>query len=254
MMDTPEPPDLGKLAVREIPRPKPKRVYKTVSVAPSPDGWSVLLDQKPIKTPMRKALVAPSENLARAIAAEWDAQKEHVDPESMPLMRLLSTGLDVVSPQRGMIIDELMKYADTDLLCYRAAHPANLRKRQETIWQPILDWLSGHHGAALIVVHGIVPVDQPAEALGALRRALESLSDLKLTAFQASAAITSSLALSLAFVHGRMTAPEVFAASQLDETFQIEMWGEDDLAKERRTRIAAEVDGIGQFLALVAEC
>jgi len=243
-------PDPAKLAVREAPRPKPKRVYKTVSVETEGQGWQVLLDQKPLRTPMRKPLIAPSKELADGIAAEWEAQTVHVDPETMPLMRLLSTAIDRIAPERANMIAELMKYADTDLLCYRAAHPATLCKRQETIWQPVLDWLAAKHGATLTVVQGIVPAEQSPEALAAIKRALDALSDLKLTAFQACAAITSSLALSLAMVLGRLSAAETFAASQLDETYQIEMWGEDDLAADRRNRIAADLDGIGRFLAL----
>lgn len=243
--------DPAKLAVREAPRPKPKRVYKAVGVKAYDGGWRVLLDATPLATPMKKPLLAPNENLAKAIAAEWDAQIDYVDPETMPLMRLMSTAIDRVAPQRAIMIDELLKYADTDLLCYRADHPAVLHERQEKIWQPVLDWLAAKHGAHLSVVKGVVPLEQPSEAVAALREAVEGLSDLALTAFQAAAAITSSLALSLAFVQGRLTAEETFAAAQLDETYQIEMWGEDELAEERRARIASDLNGIGKFLSLI---
>ncbi|MBL8644987.1 MAG: ATPase [Rhodospirillaceae bacterium] len=244
--------DPSKLAVREAPRPKTKRVYKTVGVVSDADGWHVTLDGKRLKTPLQKPLAAPSQTLAEAIAAEWDAQKEHVEPERMPVMRLLSTAVDRVTPERTGMIDELIRYADTDLLCYRAAHPAVLKQRQETLWQPVLDWAAARHGAHFLVVDGILPAEQSPETVAALKRAITALSDLHLTAFQASAAITSSLALSLAFVEGRLTAPEVFAAAHLDETYQIEMWGEDDLAAERRQRISDDLAGIGRFLELIA--
>ncbi len=245
--------DTSKLAVKEPPRPKTKRVYKAVGVLQDAEGWHVTLDGKQLKTPMRKPLATPIKALAEAIAAEWDAQKEFVEPESMPLMRLLSTAIDRVTPERDSMIDELMKYADTDLLCYRAAHPAILKTRQETVWQPILDWVAAKHGATFTVVDGILPAEQSAETVAKLKAAIAALNDIHLTAFQAAAAITSSLTLSLAFVQGRLNSPELFAASQLDETYQIEMWGEDELATDRRNRIAADLDGIGAFLKLTSQ-
>ena len=242
----------AKLAVREAPRPKAKRVYKNVSVAAEGAAWRVLLDGKALPTPLRKPLVTPAKVLAEAIAAEWDAQKEHIDPETMPLMRLLSTAIDKIAPGRDDIINALIAYADADLLCYRAEFPADLRDRQDAVWQPVLEWVAAKSGASLSFVRGIMPAQQPPEAVAGLVRAIGALNDLQLTAFQANAAITSSLALSLAFVHGRLSATEVFAASQLDETYQIEKWGEDPLATARRAHIAADLDGIGLFLKLTS--
>jgi chaperone required for assembly of F1-ATPase len=242
--------DPAKLAVREAAKPKPKRVYKTVSVAADGEIWRVLLDGKPVATPLRRPLTTPHRALAEGIAGEWDAQMQHVDPETMPLTRLLSTAIDKIAPNRAAIVSELLSYIDTELLCYRAAHPADLCRRQEAVWQPVLDWLAAKHGIALSVVQGILPVEQPVPAATRLREAVAALNDLELTAFQASAAVTSSLALSLALVHGRLSAAEVFAAAQLDETYQIEKWGEDDEAMARRRRIAADLDAIGRFLTL----
>ena len=242
--------DPGKLAVREAPRPKPKRVYKAVSIEADGGQWRILLDRKTLSTPMRKPLVTTAKSLAEAIAAEWDAQKVHVEPETMPLTRLLSTAIDKVTPDRAGIIAELMRYVDSDMLCYRATHPADLRARQGAIWQPVLDWVAATTGAKMAVVHGIVPLRQHPETAAALERAKTSLSDIELTAFQAAAAITSSLALSLALVRQRLTAAEVFAAAQLDESYQIEKWGEDELAMQRRAGIAADTNAIEAFLKL----
>jgi chaperone required for assembly of F1-ATPase len=242
--------DPGKLAVREAPRPKTKRVYETVGVAAVDGGWGVELDGKRLSTPLRKPLITPIKALAEGVAAEWDAQKQFVEPETMPLTRLLSTAIDKVMPDRAAIIGELLKYADTDLLCYRASHPPDLKRRQDAVWQPILDWLAAKTGAALSVVSGILPAEQPPEAVAALRRAVEGLNDLDLTSFQAAAAVTSSLSLGFALVRGRLSAAETFAAAHLDETYQIEQWGEDDLARERRAAIAAEIDGVGRFIAI----
>lgn len=244
--------DPGKLAVREAPRPKPKRVYKTVSIAEADGGWRVLLDRTTLATPMRKPLIVPTKALAETIAAEWDAQVEHVDPETMPVMRLMATAIDQVVPARATIVEELMRYADTDLLCYRAAHPAMLRKRQDEAWQPVLDWVHSTCGTEFVVVSGIIPAVQDAANIAKLRAAIGALDDLRLTAFQAAAAVTSSLTLSLALVHGRLSPADAFTASQLDELYQTEMWGEDELAAQRRANIAADIDAIGRFLQLIA--
>ena len=169
----------------------------------------------------------------------------------MPLTRLVSTQLDRVTPQREPLIDELMKYAHADLLCYRAAHPADLKARHDAMWQPVLDWLAGSHGVSLTCVHGLMPHSQPPASVSALRAVISALPDAPLTALQATAAITNSLALALALTHGRLSAAEVFAAASLDETYQIEQWGEDTLATDRRRAIATDLNAIGEYLRLL---
>ena len=243
--------DLSKIAVREPPRPKLKRFYKTVTTSTDSGAWRVLLDGKPIRTPMKSLLETPIQALAGEIAAEWVAQHEHIEPENMPFTRLLSTAIDRVGPERGVIEGELLRYVDSDLLCYRADHPADLVRRQNAVWQPVLDRIAAQHGISMTVSHGILPVAQPPEVHRGLRAAISALDVLALTAFQASAGITSSLALSLAFVQGSLSASEVYAAAVLDETYQTERWGEDDEAAARRARIAFELQGIGRFIGLV---
>jgi chaperone required for assembly of F1-ATPase len=239
--------------VREPPRPKPKRVYKTVAVDEKDGRFRVLLDGRPVLTPLRKAVDMPSRALADAVAAEWDAQDPVIEPEKMPLTRLVSTALDGVGPGREGYIDELMKYVDADLLCYRAGHPAALKARQHKMWQPVLDWLEATHGVAFAVAQGLMPVRQPEKTVTALRAAIAALDDDCLTALQASAAITSSLALSLALVQGRITAAEAFVAAVLDETYQMEQWGEDEEALDRRRRIEADLLAVGAYLRLLKQ-
>lgn len=239
--------------VREPPRPKPKRVYKTVAVGEGANGgYSVLLDGRPAFTPMRTHLATASRPLAEAIAAEWDAQDPHVDPETMPLTRLLATALDRVAPQREAVIESLLSYVDADAICYRASHPADLVARQNKLWQPIADWLLRDYDIAITSVQGLMPATQPPGVGVGMRRLLEALDDTSLTAFQATAALTSSLALALALVSRRLTAAEVFAAAFLDELYQVEYWGEDDLARDRRQRMAGDIDAIERYLALSA--
>jgi len=239
--------------VREAPRPKPKRVYKAVGIDKKDGRFRVLLDGKPVLTPMRVHVSMPSRALAEAVAAEWDAQDPSIDPETMPLTRLISTALDRVAADREGHINELMKYVDADLLCYRAGYPTVLKARQETVWQPILDWLATTHGVSLTVSEGIMPARQPEAAAVALRSALDALDNDRLTALQACAAITSSLALALALTHGCVSATETFVAAVLDETYQTEQWGEDELALDRRRRIEADLLAIGDYLRLLKQ-
>lgn len=237
-------------SAREV-RPKVKRVYKTVSVGEEGGQFRVLLDGKPVRTPMRKFVETPRRGLAEAVAAEWDAQDPHIEPEKMPLTRLVSTALDRVAPERAALIDELMKYADADLLCYRVDAPAGLKARQDAVWQPVLDWLSAQLGVSMGTVAGLMPLRQSSQTVTRLREALEALDVEKLTVLQATAAIANSLALSLALVHARLTAADVYAATMLDETFQMEQWGADDLAVERQRIIEADLSAIGEYLRLV---
>lgn len=238
--------------VREPPPPKPKRVYKSVSVGEGGGAFAVLLDGRPGLTPLRTQLSTPARALAEAVAAEWDAQNPHVDPETMPLTRLLATALDRVAPQRDAVIASLLSYVDADSICYRAAHPADLRARQNEVWQPVVDWMLHQHDIALTSVEGLMPAAQPPEVALTLRRVLEAMDDTALTAFQAAAALTSSLTLALGLVCRRLSAADVFAAAFLDEMYQVEKWGEDDIARERRQRIARDIDAIERYLAFSA--
>lgn len=236
---------------REPPRPKIRRVYKTVTVGEGDSGLRVLLDGKPVMTPLRKPLTTPRRALVEALAAEWDAQNPHIEPEHMPLTRLTATALDRIAPDRAAFINELMNYADADLLCYRVTSPADLKARQDAIWQPVLDWLAGHLKIVMTTAPGLMPHSQPPETVAALRHALEALDVDRLTALQAAAALANSLALSLAFAHGHLSGAEVFAAASLDETYQMEQWGEDELALDRRRGIEADLLAIGEYLRLV---
>lgn len=239
--------------VRESPPPKPRRVYKVVSVGDERMGVSaVLLDGKPALTPQRKPLAARTRALADALAGEWDAQNPHVEPETMPLTRLVATAIDRVGPQRAAVIDGLLTYVDTDSICYRAAYPADLRARQERLWRPVTDWLARDHAITLRNVEGLMPAAQPGEVAERMRAILETMDDAHLTAFQATAGLTSSLALAFALVCRKFCANDIFAAAFLDEIYQAEKWGEDDIASARRTRLAGDITAVERFLALSA--
>ncbi len=228
-----------------------KRVYKKVAVEAVAGGYRVTLDGKPLHTPARVPLVLPQRPLLEAVAAEWDAQADKVQPETMPVMQLVSTAIDRVVPQRDRIATDIAEYAATDLVCYRAELPAELVARQHRIWQPLVDWVRREFDAPLTVTAGVMPRPQPPEALQALRRAIDGLDDLELTGLQALTGMCGSLVIALALRSGFIDADEAWAASQLDESFQIEKWGEDAEAAKRRQVLLTDIRNTARFLELL---
>lgn len=207
---------------------KAKRFWKEAVTVPVDGGFAVMLDSRPVKTPARTALVVPTEGLAQAIAAEWDAQTGLVKPETMPFTRMANSALDKVAPQFDAVVSNLADYGGTDLLCYRATDPQALIDRQEAAWGPLLDWAALTYGAPLRVVQGVMFVDQPAVSLAALHLAVAAQSPFQLAAFHDLVAISGSLILALAVTRGRLPADEAFALSRIDEHWQAELWGVDE--------------------------
>ncbi|MBI3444565.1 MAG: ATPase [Magnetospirillum sp.] len=229
-----------------------KRFYKQAAAAASETGFAIQLDGKPVKTPGLRPLMVPFQPLAAAIADEWQAQGEQLAPTTMPLTQLASTALDRVGPERAHITTQLLAYAGTDLLCYRVAHPSDLVARQTQAWQPLLDWAALTLNAPLAVTASLEAVEQSPHSLAALSHAIESLDLWRLTALQSATAIMGSLILGLALTQGRIDAAQAFDLSQLDETYQIEQWGEDWEAADRRAEIRRDIDAAEKFLALLA--
>jgi chaperone required for assembly of F1-ATPase len=228
-----------------------KRVYKTAEPRAVAGGWGVALDGRSLRTPAKRALLVPSAALAGEIAAEWDAQGPDIRPETMPLTRLAATAIDRTAEKRAEIAGEIAGYAGTDLVCYRAEHPPALAARQEAVWQPLLDWAAGRYDAGLAVTAGIVPLAQSPASLKSYAAVVAALDDFRLTALQAATAACGSLVIALALYEGRLDADAAFAASQLDETFQIEAWGEDAEAAARRETLAADIAAAARFLELL---
>ncbi len=229
-----------------------KRVYRKVSTRPDEGGWGIALDERTLRTPGRNELILPTEALAAGIVAEWDAQQGEIRPATMPLFRLAATAIDRTAPLRESVVAEIANYAGTDLVCYRADHPPALAARQQAVWQSLIDWAAQRYDAALAVTSGIVPTRQSAATLHAFAAIVAAQDDFRLTALEALTACCGSLVIALALMKGRLDAEAAFAASQLDETFQIEAWGEDAEAANRRRALAADIAAAAHFLALLA--
>lgn len=239
---------------REKLRRLPKRFYKEASAAPREEGgFAVLLDGRTVKTPARAPLVVPSRALAGAMADEWAAQGEFVDPRTMWLTRLANTAIDRVSPRREAVIDEIAAFAGADLLCYRADHPDGLAQRQAEHWEPLLAWAEQAFGARLRVTAGIVHVAQDEAALAALRRAIADLDAFELSALHNAVTLTGSAILGLALVHGRLDPDRAFEAAHVDEAWQAGMCGEDEEEAARLALRRAELADTARFLDLLRD-
>ncbi|MGH6975887.1 MAG: ATP12 family chaperone protein [Stellaceae bacterium] len=226
-----------------------KRLFKTAAVGDATGGYTMLLDGKPLRTPAKARFVVRSKKLAEAIAAEWQAQGETIKPAALPLTRLAGTAIDLVAQRRETIVAEIAKYAATDLVCYRADEPSELAARQRRAWQPHLDW-AGARYAALAVTAGIAPVTQAPEALAAYRNAVAAYDDMTLAALHLATTTLGSLVLALALIEGQIAPDEAFAAGELDQSFQIERWGEDAEALARRAAVRADIGIAARFAAL----
>jgi chaperone required for assembly of F1-ATPase len=226
-----------------------KRFYKDVAVEQTPQGFRLLLDGKPVQTPARRSLLLPSRALADGVADEWRGQGEEMQPTTMPLTRLAHTVLDGVSMNRSDMIAAILRFGENDLLCYRADRPAEFAQRQGQ-WDAHLDWAAERFGARLLVTTGLAPVEQPAEAIASLRRAVEAQDDFALATLHVLASITGSLVLGLAALEGRLAAAHAFALSRLDEAYQAERWGRDPEADERAHRLAQDMENAARLVRL----
>ena len=215
--------------------------------------FEILLDGRPIKTPGgHKLSIERARALADAIADEWRAQGEKVVPETMPLTKLAYTAIDRVPGNRDAVIDDLAKYANSDLLCYRAEGPAELVRRQEEAWDKWLGWAAETYWANLEIGSGIAHVQQSADALDRLWNAIAEFDNHRLTALHVGVTITGSAVLGLAFAKGEMTAEEALAAAEVDAAYQAELWGRDAEAEKARANRMADLKAAEAYLKLLS--
>jgi chaperone required for assembly of F1-ATPase len=216
-----------------------KRFYEHASTAPEGDLFAVRLDDKPVRTPAGRLLAAPTLALAQALAAEWDAQREIIDPAKMPLTRLANSIIDGVGERPAPVAEEIARYLASDLVCYRADAPRGLVERQAQQWDPIVGWARETLGARFLLAEGVMHVAQPKATLAAAATAIPS-DPWKLGALHSVTTLTGSALLALALAQGRITADEAWAAAHVDEDWNMEQWGHDELALERRAYRYAE--------------
>lgn len=221
-------------AVRRTMRtPRRKRFYAGAGVAKEAGGIAIVLDGKPIRTPSGRQLVAPAGEIADAIAAEWNAQGEFIDPMTMPLTRLANSVVDAVVERVDAVREDIVKYLGSDLLFYRAGHPEALVAREARHWDPILFWAADALGAHFILAEGVVHVRQPDSAVAAARAALPS-EPWSIAALHVVTTVTGSALLALALFHGVIDQDQAWAAAHVDEDWNIEKWGVDEEVAARR--------------------
>lgn len=236
-------------AARRLARPElPKRFYEAATAGRHETGFVVLLDGRMARTPARKPLAVADEQLALAMAAEWEAQAETIDPGRMPLTRLVNTAIDRVSDEMEAVRGDVVAHAGTDLICYRAEGPEALENAEEAAWRPLLDWVRQDLGARLMLAEGIVHVAQDETALSAIRRAVEPFDHLGLAALHAATTLTGSAVIALALARGRLTADEAWDAAHVDEDWQLSRWGRDEVALSRRAARRTELDAAALVL------
>jgi chaperone required for assembly of F1-ATPase len=224
-----------------------KRFYKDVTIA---DG-AILLDGRTVRTPARAALAVPSPALAEAIAEEWRGQGETIDPRTMPLTGLANAAIDRAAPDPQAFVAMLAAYAETDLLCYRAAEPPDLVAAQAQAWDPLLDWARKRYDVHFAVTAGIVHIAQPPATVARLAETLAARDAFALAPMSPLVTISGSLVTALALAEGAIGADEAFDAAHLDELWQAEHWGEDQLALTTREARRADFLAAARFLALL---
>jgi len=229
---------------------KAKRFWKEATVVRDGDGWGVRLDGRAVKTPAKAAMILPTEAMAQAIAAEWDAQQGEIRPETMPVTRAANAAIDKVAVQFDEVAQMLAEYGGTDLLCYRATGPEVLAERQARQWDPLLAWAAERFGAPLVSTSGVIPVTQSPDSIARLKAELVALDPFRLTAVHDLVTIPGSLVIGLAMLHGHLDLEAAWAAARVDETWQAEVWGHDDEAADIETRKKAELQAAAQFLGM----
>jgi chaperone required for assembly of F1-ATPase len=241
-------------AAREPARPLPKRFYKEASIGEADGGFAVLLDGKPVNTPAKRKLIVPSRRLAEALAAEWAAQGEKIDPATMPLTKLVNSALDGVAAQMAEVEAEIVKYAGFDLICYRAGEPESLVSAQASAWDPLVAFAREQLGARLALAEGLMFVEQPEAVRATLAAAVRAhvgegaAAPLRLAALHVMTTLTGSLVLALAIAKRRIGLDDAWAAAHVDEDFQMRAWGQDAEALARRDARLAEMRA-AQFAA-----
>ncbi len=214
----------------------PKRFYEKVEVADTDGGFAIHLDGRTIRTPAIQVLQLPTRQLADLVCQEWDDQQKDIDPTAMPVTRLVNTALDGIAHDPQAVIEDILRFAGTDLLWYRADGPQRLVDRQNELWDPVIDWAHASLGARIALAEGIMQVEQPKEAINAIGIHVAAYdSPIALASLHSFTTLTGSALLSIALAKEELSAEEAWTAAHVDEDWNIEQWGEDAEAAARRT-------------------
>jgi chaperone required for assembly of F1-ATPase len=225
----------------QMKRPLPKRFYQEAATAEGPEGYSILLDGKAVKTPAKNTLTLPTREAAELVVAEWAAQGEQINPATMPITKLANTAIDAVANSLDEVFDEIVRFAGSDLLCYRADAPKELVERQAKHWDPVLQWIATAHQARFILVEGVMHQEQPSVAIAAYANALEAYRDaFRISCLNVVTTLTGSAILALAFAEGAFDLDTVWTLAHVDEDWTSEHWGSDEEAEARREARYAE--------------
>jgi chaperone required for assembly of F1-ATPase len=228
----------------------PRRFYERAGVEERDGAFVLVLDGKQARTPARAPLAVPSRALGEAMAEEWNAQGPRIDPRSMPLTRIVNVAIDGVARHRREVIAEIVKYAGSDMVCYRAEEPAELVERQREAWDPLLAWADEALGCPLNQATGILFADQPKASLDAVFSEVSKYDNFGLAALSVITTLTGSAILALAVAKARLEPESAWAAAYLDENYQNERWGIDEEAQEKRAARWREMDGAARLLTL----
>lgn len=226
---------------KDMKRSLPKRFYKEASVAPRDGGWAVLLDGRNVRTPAGGHLALPTEAAARLVASEWAAQGAEIDPATMPVTRLVNSALDGVARDLSGVNADIVKYAGSDLVCYRAGEPEGLVAAQAEAWGPVLAFAREHLGARFILAEGVMFAAQPDHAIAAFARAVDAFAEapdaaLKIATLHSMTTLTGSALIAMMVAHGALTPEAAWTAAHVDEDWQMKLWGEDEEARAKRAQ------------------
>ena len=215
--------------------PLPKRFYKQAIAAAHSGGFAVLLDGKPVKTPSAQLLLLPSLAAAGLVAGEYEAQIGEINPANMPVTRLANSAVDGVARELEAVLADIQNFAGSDLVCYRSEGPEALVERQAKAWDPYLEWANSALDARFYLAQGVMPVEQPKEAISAIGAALRKYATpFKAACLHSMTTLTGSALLSLAVGEGHASALDAWNAAHVDEDWTIDQWGEDDEASARK--------------------
>lgn len=231
----------------------PKKFYKSAEVAGEDGVFKVLLDGRPVRTPGKSLLELANETVMQKIAMEWDAQVDVIDPMTMPVTRLINTAIDGVASDMQAVKEDIIRYAGTDLLCYRAEAPDQLVEQQNELWDPLIDWSQNTLGARFVLAGGVMHVEQPPESISAFSVHVGQLNEpAVLAAAHVVMTLTGSAILSMAVCKDYISAEEAWKLAHVDEDWNIALWGEDEEAQERRAKRWVDMNAACEVIRAMA--